>query len=150
MFFEKFQRPSIRILPNWSFEAVAGPGVNLHFVRDPLLFQNSLQMVSLLHPNRRVSFAVQDQHRHSRRMKNFISFGNPPKNSTTARTRESMAAFESERYAPREKPNNPIRSGSTCGWRATKLSESQSVFIHNGKCRKIVSRSAWLVPVRSK
>src|SRR5437667_6389497 len=58
-------------------------------------------------------------------MKNFISFGNPPKNSTTARTRESMVAFESERYAPREKPNNPIRSGSTCGWRATKLTESQ-------------------------
>ncbi len=48
MFFEKFQRPSIRILPNWSFEAVAGPGVNL---------------LSLLHRNRRVSFAVQDQHR---------------------------------------------------------------------------------------
>src|SRR5947208_16588583 len=100
MFFEKFQRPSIRILPNWSFEAVAGPGVNLHFVRDPLLFQNSLQMVSLLHRNLGSGFPVRSSTRHYRRQENFHSFGYPPEDFANSPNREREVAVQRGRVAP--------------------------------------------------
>ena len=48
-------------------------------------------------------------------MKRFISFGMPPKNSTTTRTRGSMAEVASERYAPSEKPSSAMRLRSTWG-----------------------------------
>ncbi len=83
-------------------------------------------------------------------MKNFISRGRPPKNSTTALHAAIDGGIGKREIGSQRKSEQRDALAIDAGWLSTKLTASQSVFIQIGKLRKMVALSANCVPVRSK